>query len=305
MTARARKPRYEVFISHSSVDRRAAAKVELALQEAHLAAWLDRSDIRVGTLLRDELHGSIKASRVVVLLWSKAAAASRWVAAEVLTAFHEKRFIVPCVLDATRLPYFLENAIFLGLRPGGRRALASVVDAVRKAPRGANRVPPFRDSPGPELTAAVRRLSEGQRAVTDALGGRDLASGRRAQKALDPAQRRAEKAWPLDATVLSLGGYHRKNAYMLKHWDAIQAGRPPKDPLLVKAERFFFETLFVNPVDFNALNGLGSILLYERDLDAALFFVRRALHYAARAGVSYEEAKHDLELLRWLKSGAR
>jgi hypothetical protein len=300
-----RGPRYEAFVSHSSADRRAAAKVEEALQAAGLETWLDRSDIRVGTLLRDELHASLKRSRVVVLLWSRAAAASRWVAAEVLTAFHEKRFIVPCVLDGTRLPYFLQNAIFLGVRPGGRRAFSGILEAVRKAPTGANRVPPFRDSPGPDLVAAVHRLDEGQRRVTDALGRRDVVAGRRAQTALELAQRAAEKKWPLDATVLSLAGYHRKNAYMLKHWDAIAAGQPPKDALLVRAERRFFDTLFVNPVDFNALNGLGSVLLYERDFEAALFFVQRALHYARRAGVAYPDAEHDLQLLRWLKSGRR
>src|SRR5262249_29204209 len=161
-------------------------------------------------------------------------------------------------------PYFLQNAIFLGVRPAGRPGgrsggrsggtltLSGIVEAVRKAPSGTNQVPPFRDSPGPELVAAVHRLAEGQRRVTDALRRRDLAAGRRAQAALDPAQRAAEKRWPLDATVLSLGGYHRKNAYMLKHWDAIAAGQPPKDALLVRAERRFFDTLFVNPVDFNA-----------------------------------------------------
>lgn len=107
---------YGVFLSHSSADGALAGRMEKALEKDGLSVWLDRSEIRVGTLLRAELHKNIRASRVVVILWSKAAAASRWVAAEILTAFHEKRFIVPCVLDATPLPYFLENATFLDLQ---------------------------------------------------------------------------------------------------------------------------------------------------------------------------------------------
>jgi hypothetical protein len=36
---------------------------------------------------------------------------------------------------------------------------------------------------------------------------------------------------------------------MIKHWDAIQVGRAPKDQLLDRAERYFFESLCVGPYD--------------------------------------------------------
>lgn len=145
---------------------------------------------------------------------------------------------------------------------------------------------------------AIAALQSGQRRVTDALAPRGVESARKFQKGIDSAQRRAEKTWPLDATVLNLGGYHRKNAYMVKHWATIEAGRPPKDPVLVQAERFFFDTLFVNPIDFSALNGLGNVLYFERDFEAAEFFTRRAIDHAERAGIVYAEAEHDLELIR-------
>ena len=103
--------------------------------------------------------------------------------------------------------------------------------------------------------------------------------------------------------VLNLSGYHHKNAYMLKHWAAIQAGRPPKDRLLERAERFFFEALFVNPNDYSALNGLGSILIFERDLDAAEFFIRQAIALAGQHGIDYSEAKHDLAMILAFKQG--
>src|SRR5215475_1599289 len=97
------KKRPRVFISYASVNRNVAQEVEAALDVAYYDPWLDRSDIRVGALLGKELKQAIKASRAMVLIWSKAAAASRWVATEVLTAFHLDRFIVPCVLSATEL----------------------------------------------------------------------------------------------------------------------------------------------------------------------------------------------------------
>jgi Flp pilus assembly protein TadD len=66
--------------------------------------------------------------------------------------------------------------------------------------------------------------------------------------------------------------------------------------LLLEAERFFFSTLFVNPVDPSALNGLGNVLTFERDYEAAEFFVERALEIEP----SYEQALHDLALIRSL-----
>jgi Flp pilus assembly protein TadD len=68
--------------------------------------------------------------------------------------------------------------------------------------------------------------------------------------------------------------------------------------VLERAERRFYASLFVNPRDDSAVNGLGSVLFHRRDLDAAEFFVRRALQLARKRGVTYAAAAHDLELIR-------
>jgi hypothetical protein len=58
-------------------------------------------------------------------------------------------------------------------------------------------------------------------------------------------------------------------------------------------------------VDPSALNGLGSILLFERELDAAEFFVLAAIQAAERKGMGgYPEAEHDLALVRRYKAQA-
>jgi len=67
--------------------------------------------------------------------------------------------------------------------------------------------------------------------------------------------------------------------------------------LIERAERFFFEALFVNPNDYSALNGLGSILIFERDLEAAEFFIHRAIALAKQDGIDYAAAKHDLAMV--------
>ena len=291
---------HNVFISHSSATAAAAARIEQAFLTAGFDAWLDNSDLGFGVQLRPELNDAIRSSRVVVLVWSEPASRSRWVSAEILTAFHMDRFILPCVSDDTPLPQFFGHPVYLDLRTAGDDALARLVRAAETAPESANPVATVVASPSDELLRACDRLATGQERVNAALGKRRLAAAARAQQALDAPMAEAEARWRFDLTVLNLGGYHRKNAYMVKHWDQIQAGRPPKDPLLLEAERLFFEALFVDPLERSALNGLGSILIFELELDAAEFFVRRAIALSKGRG-RYAAAEDDLKLIEWYK----
>jgi hypothetical protein len=100
----------ESRISHSSADRKVVSKLEKALGAAGLSVWLDDSDVTLGALLGKELQDSIRASHVLLLLWSEHAASSRWVASEWLTAFHLNRYIVPRGLDGTALPQCLQGS---------------------------------------------------------------------------------------------------------------------------------------------------------------------------------------------------
>jgi len=287
-----------VFISHSSVNLKTARQVEAALQTAGFDAWLDRSDIHVGALLRSELQHAIKASHAVVLLWSKAAAASRWVAAEILTAFHLNRFIVPCVLSKTDLPPLLSRSVYFRL--GGNRTdvLQRMTQQLAQAPRARNPWTTVNIYQSQDLSQTIQDLYGQQHTEMDQVERGDLVAAKKSHAKLDPAMLKAEKRWRFDPTILSLGGFHRKNGYMLKYWDENAAGRFPFDPLLEQGERLFFDTLLTNPVDFSALNGLGNILYFEGELDAAEFFVIKAIDYAAEAGINYTEAKNDLELIQ-------
>ncbi len=301
-----RRPAAAAFISHSSANADLAGRIERALEDDGLPVWLDRSEIRAGQLLRQELQGAIKNSRALVLLWSKAAAKSRWVAAEILTAFHLNRFVVACVCDKTPLPYFLQNTIFLNIAPRTRGWVEPLRRAVREAPAAANDVPVRMAGQDAARDQAIRDLANGQTTVTDPLQRNDRAAAQKAQRALDTPMRKALRKWPLEAMILNLAGYHHKNAFMVKQWPAIVAGRPPQqDPLLARAERCFYDSLFADPFDYSALNGLGSILFYERDLDAAEFFIRRAIDLAAKAGVTYPAALHDLQMVLDWKARSR
>ena len=289
----------DAFISHSSKNRSLAAKVEAGLAAAGFDVWLDDTDITLGALLRSELQASIDRCRVLVLLWSKAAAASRWINAEWLTAYHLDKFIVPCTLDDTALPQCLRPTVALPIARLSATALAKLVRAVRDAPASRNPLGPLMRSESRELNEAITMVANAQAALTHQLGARKLAEAAEVQALLDDVMARALAMWPLDPMIVNLDGYHLKNAYMVKHWDAIQAGRAPADALLERAERRFFETLSIDPTDPSALNGLGSVLILERELDAAEFFVTTAIAAAEAKGMaSYPPAEEDLRLIR-------
>src|SRR5690349_15650547 len=97
----------KIFISHASADLTAAKEVRTALSSAGFKPWLDEAAIQPGVLLRNQLQQAIAKSKYLVLIWSDTAAQSRWVAAEILTAFHTGRRVVACVLTKEPLPQFL------------------------------------------------------------------------------------------------------------------------------------------------------------------------------------------------------
>jgi hypothetical protein len=290
----------EIFISHSSRDLKSAQRVQKRLSAVNFMTWLDEHDIRLGVLLRKELQTAIRKCKALVLVWSRHALHSRWVAAEIITAFHLKRPIVCYCCDETPLLYFLQNSVFLTSRVPAKTMETMLFRSITTSQRKANEVIPVRESQTTEQLAVIGSLTEGQERLLDSMEDRKTKELTAMQKTLDNMQQIALKQWPMDATILNLAGYHYKNAYILKHWDALQAGLPPKDKLLEKAERYFFDALFGNPFDSSALNGLGSILIYERDYEAAAFFIQRAIDLAAKEGVDYTAAKHDLAQIKWM-----
>jgi hypothetical protein len=188
-----------VFISHASANLPVAQEVQAALK-ARFDPWLDQSDIRPGVLLGKELQQSIAASELVILIWSRAAAASRWVAAELLTAFHLDRFIVPCVLSRDALPQFLARSIYRDLRRHRADALTQLAEQLQRAPRSRNEFPALEPYQDPQLIQAIHSIDAKQRAVLLHLGP-DIAAARELQAQLDPEMHAAEERWRYDPTV--------------------------------------------------------------------------------------------------------
>jgi hypothetical protein len=294
------RARFDAFISHSGKDTAQAETIEAGLGAKRV--WLDRSEIRLGALLGRELLANIRASRGLVLVWSKHAARSPWVQSEWIAAANLGKPIVPVRLDKTPLPQSLGNTLW---RQGGGASLEGFVDELARTIRGGlslgPSISPSMRLPNPRLEAEVTRLALAQRTMFDDFYGGSQAKARRRQRRLETQTTALVKKYPRDPRAAALWAYNEKNSVILEHDDDIMAGIKVDDARLEEARWRFLHGLWLDPLDPEALNGLGTIAWFAHDLDTAEFFIRAAL----RRLPDYADAKHDLNLILDLKHRSR
>ena len=289
--------RVRVFLSHSSLNKEHTIAAADHLECCGHDVWLDATDIRAGRLLRNELLGAIAESDAVVVCWSEPASRSRWCRAEVLASYLNRRPMVVVPFDDSIIPALLSAATRVDFDPD--RWLDDLSDTL--VPALSFKAVPTSEASSPETLQWSDRVGAEQyriRALADA--GR-LAAAKRANAVLrdliDVARDRFDGA-PEYQVLL---GYQLKNTYQLTCWEAQGAPRPPSDPLLLDAESLFFDAVFQSPNDLEALNGLGSVLLTEREADAAVGVIEKAIELAAMLRIEYGAAVGDLEMARELQ----
>lgn len=104
-------------------------------------------------------------------------------------------------------------------------------------------------------------------------------------------------SFPEDADLYALAGYGAKNVYA-----SSKSILPPekRKEYLAKARSSFEQALKLDPKNPSAVNGMGNVLFYERRFDEASRHFEEAIKLA---GGKYQEAEHDLELVKLVKSG--
>ena|SRR5579884_2098095 len=109
----ARGKRFDVFLSHNSLDKPWVIHLKDALQSRGLTVWLDRDEIRPGDLFVSALESGLESSKAVALIVSPEAIKSDWVREEyhrALNLTHNKRLqLIPVILRRAELPGFLAN----------------------------------------------------------------------------------------------------------------------------------------------------------------------------------------------------
>ena len=92
----------DIFIDYSREDREAAKRLATALQERGWSVSWDHT-ITAGQSWRDAIGDAMADAGCIVVLWSKAAAQSPWVAQQAIQAWSEDRLVL-ARLDDAELP---------------------------------------------------------------------------------------------------------------------------------------------------------------------------------------------------------
>ena len=118
----------DVFLSYCSDDRPAAQAIAQALMARGRSVWWDRS-IRAGDDFFDVIERQLDSARCVVVLWSPASVASRWVRAEATEALQQGK-LIPLLIGDCRPPLVFRQVQVLPVDPSGRLDVAAAVAAV-------------------------------------------------------------------------------------------------------------------------------------------------------------------------------
>ncbi len=115
-------PQFDVFLSHSSVDKPWVIRLKGDLLRYGVSVWLDKDEIRPGNLFGKALEQALDNCLAVALIVSPEATTSGWVEEEYYRALslakNKPAFvqIIPVVLREAELPGFLKNRNWVDFR---------------------------------------------------------------------------------------------------------------------------------------------------------------------------------------------
>lgn len=109
-------PKLKIFLSHSSQDKPLVRRLEIALEAAGFATWVDHDDLHAGESFPKRIGEGIAMCDVMLLIWSQPASVSHWVEEEYNSALSLRKVIIPCILDQTPLPPLLRSISYANFR---------------------------------------------------------------------------------------------------------------------------------------------------------------------------------------------
>ncbi len=101
-------PRYDIFVSYSRADNSRVLPLVELLRSRGYRVFYDQKEILVADKWKERLSRSVVKSRVLLLCWSREAAASEYVRYELFRAEGLRKPVLPWLLDNTELPRLIE-----------------------------------------------------------------------------------------------------------------------------------------------------------------------------------------------------
>ena len=112
---------HAVFVSHSAKDAEVAQAIVARLEAESIACWVAPRDVIPGADWGESIIDAIESSRIMVLVFSRDANASRQIKREVERADGKSLYTIPCRIDDTEptkaLAYFISTAQRMDLFP--------------------------------------------------------------------------------------------------------------------------------------------------------------------------------------------
>ena len=127
-----REGRWDVFVSHSSVDKPAARRLRDALETHGFTAFLDEAEINPGDSILERLEDGLAGSTYTVVLLTPASVRSRWVREELRPALMRQISngdvrILPLLLEDCEVPLFLTDRKYIDFRNSQEEGIEHLV----------------------------------------------------------------------------------------------------------------------------------------------------------------------------------
>ena len=116
-----RKSKPDIFMSHSSKDKKIAARLSTDLNFCGIDVWLDQWELHIGQSLTDELARAMDDSRYIAIVITENYNKSVWTKTEYKKALSREQrenrtVMLPLILGKAEIPDFLEDKIYVDLR---------------------------------------------------------------------------------------------------------------------------------------------------------------------------------------------
>ncbi|HJY82737.1 MAG TPA: toll/interleukin-1 receptor domain-containing protein [Candidatus Binatia bacterium] len=149
-----------VFISHSSLDKRFVKRLAIALLSNGFPVWLDSWRLEYGDSLLDSIYTGIDASSLLLLVVSHRSNGSGWVNRELNAALAKeqqigRKFVIPLKIDDCDLPLKVADRFYADFSSSFSEALERLSEFLAKHGGRDLLVSPERELLALEFTRAV------------------------------------------------------------------------------------------------------------------------------------------------------